>query len=222
MLIQTVRKGVGLGMALALGAGLADAREAAKTRVAVRVAVYDDAGLGGETVVRAEDTASRLFERAGIEVHWFNCGGAEQFSENPSACREALYPTKLQLRIARHSRNLKPSTFGIAYLSEKGQGCYSEIFVEPIEELRKGFPVSLATLLGYTAAHELAHLLLGSNSHSAWGIMRARWEPEDLVKVERSALHFSEAENRAMRKQLEAGWVQEERAALVAAMPTGR
>jgi len=35
-------------------------------------------------------------------------------------------------------------------------------------------------ILGHAAAHEIGHLLLGSNSHSPFGLMRARWSGQDL------------------------------------------
>ena len=33
--------------------------------------------------------------------------------------------------------------------------------------------------LGHVMAHEMGHVLLGVNSHSAEGLMRAAWEPWD-------------------------------------------
>jgi hypothetical protein len=33
--------------------------------------------------------------------------------------------------------------------------------------------------LGHVMAHEIGHVLLGVNSHSAEGLMRAAWEPWD-------------------------------------------
>ena len=39
---------------------------------------------------------------------------------------------------------------------------------------------TLSRLLGLAIAHELGHVLLGSNSHSDLGLMRGRWNREDL------------------------------------------
>ena len=38
----------------------------------------------------------------------------------------------------------------------------------------------MPVILGHAAAHEIGHLLLGSNSHSPFGLMRARWSGQDL------------------------------------------
>ncbi len=40
-------------------------------------------------------------------------------------------------------------------------------------------------------AHELGHLLLGSNSHSGMGIMRAHWQSEELRRLSRGGLWFT-------------------------------
>jgi hypothetical protein len=65
--------------------------------------------------------------------------------------------------------------------------------------------VNLASLLGDVAAHEIGHLLLGTNSHAENGIMRARWESEELGSIGTGTLFFSEAESRQMRSKL-ANW----------------
>ncbi len=74
--------------------------------------------------------------------------------------------------------------FGEAFLSAEGTGCYSDVFydraVEPYMPI--GMSAS-ADILGNVMAHELGHLLLGSNSHTATGIMRARWQGEELRRA---------------------------------------
>jgi hypothetical protein len=64
--------------------------------------------------------------------------------------------------------------------------------------------VSLPTLLGHAIAHELGHLFLGTNSHSPTGLMRARWQSDDLANASRGALNFSSVESQQMRNKLTA------------------
>ena|SRR5256714_1243370 len=64
-----------------------------------------------------------------------------------------------------------------------GKGCYADLFYEPMEELHETSKVSLASRLGQVAAHETVHLLLGTNSHAAGGIMRAVWESGQLARA---------------------------------------
>ena len=149
--------------------------------------------------------ASRVFRQSGIEAKWLNCPLPADGPEDPAHCRTAEFPAYLQLRIARRSRNLSDITFGISYLSADGSGCYANVFYERIEEMHKRSRVNLGSLLGDVAAHEIGHLLLGTNSHAANGIMRERWESEELGSINVGTLFFSEVESRQMRSKL-ASW----------------
>src|SRR5207249_8591206 len=69
----------------------------------VTVSVYNPADVPGEVLSRAEQTASRIFQRPGIEVNWLNCQMPAASEEASRACRELAFPTHLHLRIVRKS-----------------------------------------------------------------------------------------------------------------------
>jgi hypothetical protein len=48
-------------------------------------------------------------------------------------------------------------------------------------------------------AHELGHLLLGSNSHASTGIMRAHWQGEEPRRLSRGNLLFTNEQADQMR-----------------------
>lgn len=168
----------------------------------VNVSVFDNAGLGLKTVKQAEEIASYVFLRAGIVVNWRTCSVDGKLT-HANACGNAEYPNDLQLHLVRKTPNLEQETAGVAYLNPDGTGCYSDVFVEPVEELHRKFSVSMANVLGQAAAHEIGHLLLGNNSHSPAGIMRAHWRRVDLVKADQGLLQFDEKQARTMRKHLD-------------------
>ena len=56
----------------------------------------------------------------------------------------------------------------------------------------------LQIILGCIIAHELGHLLLGSNSHSDTGIMLARWEVNQLRQLMMGGLLFTPGESKRM------------------------
>jgi hypothetical protein len=59
-----------------------------------------------------------------------------------------------------------------------------------------------AALLGRTLAHEFGHLLLASNSHGAFGLMRAMW-PDAVIRSETAPeWSFSNGEARQMKLAL--------------------
>lgn len=204
MLVKTLRRWVGLGLLLALMSAPLKAKELPPPGEVVKVSVYDDAGIGLDNLVKAEEVASSAFRRAGVQIGWLNCGVDGKLTGLPE-CGKAAFPTSLQLRMLKRSRGLTPETFGISYLSNEGEGVYSQVFVEPVEQLHHAAGISLATLLGDVAAHELAHLLLGTNSHSAVGLMRAHWGVKELYAVSQGTLVFDPQEARRMAERLIAG-----------------
>lgn len=222
MLVQTLRRCVGLGLLLGLGNTAVWAREANPQSLSITVSVYDDAGVGLETMQKAEQVSSQVFQRAGIEVQWMNCGVAGELTHIAYDCGRAVYPTHLQLRILKRSRGLKPDTFGVSYLSNEGKGCYSQIFVEPVVRLRERYSIDLATLLGHVATHEIAHLLLGTNSHAFSGIMLARWGDHELERANMGSLVFHREEIAKMTEHVAEGMRNEQLALAAAAARADR
>lgn len=114
-------------------------------------------------------------------------------------CAQFAWPTYLALRIMPHSIGSVNEVFGVAFLSAEGTGCYSDVFYEQALNLHADWNVGLADILGGVVAHELGHLLLGSNSHGHTGIMRAHWEHEQLRSLAMGNLLFTTEEAEHMR-----------------------
>ena len=172
--------------------------------VFVTVAVHNRADIPANTLAQAELTASSIFQEARVEVHWEDCESSAVALKIAPSCRVTEFPKHLQLTIARRSKSLTDSVFGISYMGEDGSGCYSTAFFEPAEELHERLHVNLGTLLGHVVAHEIAHLLLGANSHSDTGIMRPHWNERDLANASKGELLFTQAQSQTMRARLAA------------------
>jgi hypothetical protein len=177
----------------------------AREEAQVTVSVHNDAGIPAGILLQAELDASRVFRQSGIEIRWLNCPLPAGGPENPAQCEAADFPQHLQLRIAKRSLNLNDFTMGISYLSADGRGCYADLFYERAEVLHESSHMSLASILGHGVAHEIGHLLLGTNSHAASGIMRARWQIRELTSASKGTLLFSDVQSRQMRNKL-AAW----------------
>ncbi len=215
MLERTRRNCLWLVSLLSLPSSSLWAKNAPVAGAAVTVSVYNDAGVSAPALAQAEQAAGWIFHQAGLEVTWVNCGALQAHVKSES-CRQAIFPAHLHLRILPRSRGLTESTFGISYLSADGSGCYSDIFLEPVQQLQshQNYQVSLGTVLGNVAAHEIGHLLLGTNSHSVSGIMRAHWHDEELASASRRALLFTPAQSHRMREKLAAGPAEWKRASV--------
>jgi hypothetical protein len=70
----------------------------------------------------------------------------------------------------------------------------------PWKQLDRDWHVGLARVLGHVMAHELGHLLLGSNAHSRQGIMCPNWHAGELRLASMGGLLFSEEQGRFMRE----------------------
>jgi len=88
---------------------------------------------------------------------------------------------------------------GISYLSPDGTGCYADLFYDRALSLHETTQLSVAAILGHGIAHEIGHLLLGTNSHASAGLMSARWQPAELASASQGRLLFSPLESQKMQ-----------------------
>ncbi len=179
--------------------------EPQKQNVQVTVFVTDRAGASPPVVAAAEQNAARVFHQAGVDVTWVNCSGS---LEVPAAvqCGREIATGNLVVRIVARARNLAPGVFGVSFL-DNGAGAYADVFFSPIQQLREvNREISLAAILGDVIAHELGHLLLGSNAHSREGIMQPHWQPEQLHRVAAGQMRFTS--DQAERMQLRIAFLQ--------------
>jgi len=66
----------------------------------------------------------------------------------------------------------------------------------------------LNQLLGFAVAHEVGHLLLGTNTHAAAGLMRAVWSRSDIQRNHPADWLFTAADSLAMSRALRQRQVQ--------------
>jgi len=167
----------------------------------LQVSVFNDAGLFPSVVSSAESQASRIFQEAGILVYWLNCSQQGAASAELARCAEANFPYHLHLRLIKASRGLNPSTLGVSFLSANGAGCCADLFYASVATLAVSSGIPQSVVLGHAMAHELGHLLLGTDSHSVSGLMRAHWDWEDLQAAERNELLFLHPEAARIRNR---------------------
>jgi len=159
--------------------------------VQLRVSVFNSSPISPATIGRAESEAGRVLRDAGVEVIWLDCFQDAQPKAPPDLCSGASFPSHLHLRILQASRDLKAATVGVSFSAKDGTGCYADLFYQPIQRLEEVSHASPSVILGHAMAHELGHLLLGTNSHSPSGLMRAQWTREDLINAAKGNLRFS-------------------------------
>jgi hypothetical protein len=171
---------------------------ASKT-IQVTVFVYNDASVPPAVLQRAEQRAGSIFAHANFDVVWVNClpPGTE---EDAQSCHRIDPPEHFALRIISDATNsTRDAVFGIAFLSPDGSGESSDVFWKRAEDLHATSNLDLGSILGSVMAHEMGHLLLGSHAHAVGGIMRARWEGEELRRIAMGTLLFTPQQADLMR-----------------------
>lgn len=201
MFMQTSRKELWFALFLVAASPCFGAKSGAPPAL-MTISVYNDANVPPDAMASAETTAGRIFRLAGLEVRWILCTPSADPAPKAAACSEAAFPRHLHVRVLMRSRNLTRSTLGVSYLSADGTGCYTDIFFAPITDLHSTSGQETGPILGHVIAHEIAHLLLGTNSHSEGGIMRAQWQREELLGANKGELLFTKEQSQVMRRRL--------------------
>jgi hypothetical protein len=169
---------------------------------AITVAVYDDLHLSSQLLADAEDEAMRVYRKAGVAISWVECKSLRMETETDVRCQDPPSAVHLNLRIVPHASKSSDGIFGVAFLSAEGTGAYSNVSYDSAEVLDRDWHVGLARVLGHVMAHEIGHLLLGSNAHSRQGIMCPRWRGVELHLASTGSLLFSEEQARLMRERI--------------------
>jgi hypothetical protein len=81
-------------------------------------------------------------------------------------------------------------------------GKLATIYVDRVRWLARQAGVDTAMLVGFAIAHEIGHLLLGTNAHGSSGLMRAVWSRTELRRGDAADWSFAPSEAARMRSSL--------------------
>ena len=161
----------------------------------VSVRVYDIYGLPPETRQEALTLAAAALEGAGVHAVMVDCTVKPALA----ACAAGLGDGELVLRIHRHPKD-GIHVLGDAIVRESGPSTVATVYAAAIAERARRTGGRLAALVGRVAAHEIGHLLLGSNAHAGHGLMRPAW---DLSRLDRGDWAFTVEDAAAIRQRLQ-------------------
>jgi hypothetical protein len=155
-----------------------------------------------------ESVAGWVLGKAGIVPAWVDCPFSTERAEASSPCGKPLGGIRFLLRITHDhvpaQESVWHTSLGMAHITPEG-GTYAILLMDLIETLaREQQIVSKGQILGHAAAHEIGHLLMGSNSHSPHGLMRAGWGTKELQDMAERRLLFSNSEGNRMRVRIAA------------------
>jgi hypothetical protein len=170
------------------------------------VRFYNSANLSIRDVERAQQVAEPILRDAGLDVLVRHCGGPTTVDRIIDRCHDLLRPGDVVVRLIdapKYQLALGPHVFGVAHLVRgTGGGRLATLYSNRIIEAAARVKVETGTLLGRVLAHEVGHLLLGTNAHGETGLMRADWTDEMLHRGEARDWRFSIGEAVAMQHGL--------------------
>jgi hypothetical protein len=208
-----MRLGICLGLILLPFWSPARASGSDSNSPTITILVYHQEWLSPETLAVSEQQAAMILRKAGLETRWVECSAG--IKKTDDACRQLDVPTQFVVRIVRRWFGATDTVFGVAFLDQDGRGKSSDVFWDRCEGMHRDTGVNAATLLGTVAAHELGHLLLGSNAHSAIGIMAPHWEQHELQHAAMGSLLFTREQSVRMRARIRSLQSREEEIRLV-------
>lgn len=173
------------------------AESAPPAPVHVTARLYNTAQVSESVKEAALRVATGALIAGGIDLRWSNCDMAESCATAPARGELVIRLVRSPSRIVARTtpphragamgtagsgpRNETPLVLGEALIDMRERtGVLATVFVDRVERIAGLSETDAALLLGRAIAHELGHLLLGTNAHSASGLMRAQWRPADI------------------------------------------
>jgi hypothetical protein len=170
----------------------------------ITIHIHNYAEASPSVVGHAEQVAGSILREAGVNTIWAECPVDQDSSHDP-ICGKPFSSLDFVFNLVPRSMSdhwhLRGGVLGIAIEVEgKGFGSSASIFYDVVRDSAVQRREDLDQLLGAAIAHELGHLLLGTNSHSTTGLMSAFWSRKQLIVVQQRGLAFSSAEAEHIQK----------------------
>jgi hypothetical protein len=169
------------------------------------VRVYNTSSASPRDLDEMKESASQVFMHSGIEIDWISCEpGPKEDSAvcpNPEGLvgRTVVFVRLVDAPVQpKHERN----QFQRTLLGRANHHSSSvAIFYNTACAIEQNAPrvVTRGQILGHGVAHEMGHLLLGSDAHSLVGIMKENYDRDDLSAMGGGRLLFTAAESRSLR-----------------------
>jgi hypothetical protein len=171
--------------AAAAGAPAAKTRQRAeRTLTACLQAEPEIAPIVQPVWEHAEVIANQILAGAGVKIKWH---------ANLRSCAGGLGKGILITLTGRTPPNEHPGALAYAQPFEDRIGVYYDRVLQASQHSL--FPgLLLPSLLGHVLAHEITHVLEGTDRHAETGLMKARWDAGDYERMTRRLFTLTEAD----------------------------
>ncbi len=149
-------------------------------------------------VTQAETEAGFVFRSAGVDVVWRGC---EVRSSRRGADGTPWFLIRLRKdSVPHYAGKLSLHAMGRAFVAGD-DGYMADVYWPPVRALAEDTQSSAGSIIGYTMAHELGHLLLGPG-HRPRGLMAARWGDDEVRLLDQRSLGFDSIDRARIREKL--------------------
>lgn len=177
----------------------------------VTIRIYNYAGVPPAELAAARASAERIFQEAGLSLQWRMCrvpNAAERATSalnlDNDACTDVLRDTGefvLRLQTSAHAGASSHTALGDSLMdSRTGSGVLITLDPRLVRTIATQAAADPAVLLGRAIAHEVGHLLIGTPSHSPYGLMRALWTQRELRGNSAEDWQFTDGDIAQMRR----------------------
>jgi hypothetical protein len=185
------------------------AQNSANGHLILHVHLYDRANVPSQTLDRAIEETARILAAAGVQVLWQPGEADSPESRTVDMTSRSVATDRLRddraFVVVRMVRGVPatalPRALGFA-LPWAQNGVHVTMFYDRIEEVALSDPPGAAKILGNALAHEIGHVLLGSERHSRNGIMKAVWTRADYQHLAVRQLEFLPREAVVLREEV--------------------
>jgi hypothetical protein len=182
--------------------GSPETGDGSKFQIVVHVA--NRVHMTADRLAQVEDMTTQILRQAGVQPRWLDCTVAKAQDYPSPACDSPLGRNDFILNFVEEIRSLSPKviegTLGFAMVHDgSDQGNTAYISIRRVRHAAGESATSVEMILGFVAAHEIGHLLLGSREHSRSGVMRACWDVKDIRRAAKGDLRFTDNQVRKIR-----------------------
>ena len=188
----------------------------ADTSLTVTIHVHNYAEIDHKTLLEAEKITAGIYRKVGVETRWTPAPLAPKINQENSTDLSSRDLNDIDLNIfpsvVADRLGLPIKVLGLAPGTEPDRQVvyvfYHRVEVLAQSQVRALFegsicrPATTAQVLGHAIAHEIGHLLLNLESHSATGIMRGDWNLNDLRGVASGFLLFTPQQAEVIRTEV--------------------
>lgn len=191
-----------------IGAAMLLGSAAASDDYPLRIEVSNQAHVALRDLIQARQITTAIFLETGISIEWTEAlvsDGSDlamDFSGHGASCRGAGDVAGIKLLLVRQTPPATlPDALGFALPCAKS-GLAVTVFVDRCVGTILRNPGGFRGILGHVMAHEIGHVLLGTSTHAAAGIMSERWSVPEFCTIAAGHMKFTERQAKLMRERI--------------------